>query len=119
MRRFWPPRAGWRKTHAFAARLGRVLGGLLVLLASFGFAPARLPSTALKGRLQLRESEKLCGRPLRVMGARTVSSDPTFRFINVRRLLCMVRVALDLSTRWAVNRGSSYGRSRTPAPEGP
>ncbi|HEY1749965.1 MAG TPA: phage tail sheath C-terminal domain-containing protein [Caulobacteraceae bacterium] len=42
------------------------------------------------------------GRPLRVMGARTVSSDPTFRFINVRRLLCMVRGALDLSTRWAV-----------------
>jgi hypothetical protein len=42
------------------------------------------------------------GRPLRVMGARAVCSDPTFRFINVRRLLCMVRVALELSTRWAV-----------------
>jgi hypothetical protein len=42
------------------------------------------------------------GRPLRVMGARAVSSDPTFRFISVRRLLCMVRVALDLCTRWAV-----------------
>jgi hypothetical protein len=42
------------------------------------------------------------GRPLRVMGARTVSSDPTFRFINVRRLLCMVRDALVLTTTWVV-----------------
>jgi uncharacterized protein len=42
------------------------------------------------------------GRPLRVMGARTVSPDPNFRFLNVRRLLCMVRVALDLCTRWVV-----------------
>jgi hypothetical protein len=41
------------------------------------------------------------GRPLRVLGARTVSSDPTFRFLNVRRLLSMIRVALDLSTQWA------------------
>ena len=42
------------------------------------------------------------GRPLRVLGARTVSSDPTFRFLNVRRLVCMIRAALDLSTQWAV-----------------
>ena len=42
------------------------------------------------------------GRPIRVMGARTVSSDPTFRFINVRRLLCMIRAALQRSMRWVV-----------------
>lgn len=42
------------------------------------------------------------GRPLRIMGARTVSSDPNVRFINVRRLLCMVRAALELTTRWVV-----------------
>jgi hypothetical protein len=42
------------------------------------------------------------GRPIRVMGARTVSSDPTFLFINVRRLLCMIRVALQRSMRWVV-----------------
>jgi uncharacterized protein len=42
------------------------------------------------------------GRPIRVMGARTISSDPNFRFLNVRRLLCMVRVALDLCSRWVV-----------------
>jgi phage tail sheath protein FI len=42
------------------------------------------------------------GRALRVRGARTVSSDPSFRFLNVRRLVSMVRVALDISTQWAV-----------------
>jgi hypothetical protein len=52
------------------------------------------------------------GRPIRIMGARTVSSDPTFRFINVRRLLCMVRTALKLSTRWAVfEPNNQYTRS--------
>jgi uncharacterized protein len=42
------------------------------------------------------------GRPIRIMGARTVSSDPTFRFLNVRRLLCMIRTALQRSLRWVV-----------------
>lgn len=42
------------------------------------------------------------GRPIRVMGARTISSDPNFRFLNVRRLVCMVRAALELCTRWVV-----------------
>jgi len=43
-----------------------------------------------------------CGRPLRIRGARTTSSDPTFRFLNVRRLVCMIRVALDVATQWVV-----------------
>jgi uncharacterized protein len=42
------------------------------------------------------------GRPFRILGARTVSSDPTYRFLNVRRLVSMIRVALDVSTQWAV-----------------
>ena len=42
------------------------------------------------------------GRPIRVMGARTVSSDPNYRFLNVRRLVCMVRAALELASRWVV-----------------
>jgi phage tail sheath protein FI len=42
------------------------------------------------------------GRPLRVMGARTVSADPNFRFLNVRRLICMIRAALELCARWVV-----------------
>ncbi|MGK7865358.1 phage tail sheath family protein [Falsiroseomonas sp. E2-1-a4] len=42
------------------------------------------------------------GRPLRILGARTVSSDPTWRFFPVRRLICMLRRALDAATQWAV-----------------
>lgn len=42
------------------------------------------------------------GRPLRILGARTMASDPTWRFVPVRRLVCMLRDALDASTQWAV-----------------
>ena len=36
------------------------------------------------------------------MGARTVSSDPDWRFVNVRRLLMMIEEAIDEATQWAV-----------------
>lgn len=36
------------------------------------------------------------------MGARTVSSDTAWRFLNVRRLLIMIERALRLATQWAV-----------------
>jgi phage tail sheath protein FI len=42
------------------------------------------------------------GRLLRVLGARTMSSDPSWRFIPARRLVCMLRDALDAATQWAV-----------------
>jgi len=42
------------------------------------------------------------GRGLRVMGARTVSSDTDWRFVNVRRLMCMIEKAIDASIQWAV-----------------
>ncbi len=41
------------------------------------------------------------GRGLRVLGARTLSSDPDWRFVNVRRLVCAVRKSVDLATQWA------------------
>ena len=41
-------------------------------------------------------------RGLRVYGARTVSSDPSWRFVNVRRLLCAIEEAVDEATQWAV-----------------
>lgn len=44
----------------------------------------------------------LPGRGLRILGARTVSSDPTWRYINVRRLLLMIEQAIDRSIQWAV-----------------
>jgi uncharacterized protein len=42
------------------------------------------------------------GRGIRVYGARTVSSNPDWRYVNVRRLLSMIETAVDKSTQWAV-----------------
>ncbi|GGJ24161.1 phage tail sheath family protein [Neoroseomonas lacus] len=42
------------------------------------------------------------GRALRILGARTMSSDPAWRFFPVRRFICMLRRALDAATQWAV-----------------
>lgn len=42
------------------------------------------------------------GRGLRVLGARTLSSDNDWRFINVRRLMSMIERAIDISLQWAV-----------------
>ena len=42
------------------------------------------------------------GRGISVYGARTVSSDPDWRYINVRRLMMMIEEALDVSTQWVV-----------------
>jgi phage tail sheath protein FI len=42
------------------------------------------------------------GRGLRPYGARTLSSDPDWRYLNVRRLLLMIEEALDVETQWAV-----------------
>lgn len=41
------------------------------------------------------------GRGIRIYGARTLSSETGWRFINVRRLLIMIEKALRLSTQWA------------------
>ncbi len=42
------------------------------------------------------------GRGLRVYGARTMSSDPAWRFVNVRRLVSMIERALLISLQWSV-----------------
>lgn len=42
------------------------------------------------------------GRALRNLGARTMASDPSWRFVPVRRLVSMLRDALDVATQWAV-----------------
>jgi hypothetical protein len=41
------------------------------------------------------------GRSLRNLGARAMSSDPTWRFASTRRLVSMLRDALDVATQWA------------------
>ncbi len=43
----------------------------------------------------------LPGRGIRIMGARTVSSDPDWRYVNVRRLMMMIEEAIDVATQWA------------------
>jgi hypothetical protein len=42
------------------------------------------------------------GRGLRVFGARTMSSDASWRFVSVRRLVSMIEHALLLSLQWTV-----------------
>lgn len=42
------------------------------------------------------------GRGIRVWGARTFSSNPEWRYINVRRLFCMVEKAIQDGTNWVV-----------------
>ena len=44
----------------------------------------------------------LAERGIRIVGARTVSSDSDWRFVNVRRLLMMIEKAIDVATQWAV-----------------
>lgn len=42
------------------------------------------------------------GRGIRVWGARTLSSDPAWRYINVRRLFNMVEKSIERGTQWIV-----------------
>jgi hypothetical protein len=42
------------------------------------------------------------GRGLRIYGARTLSNDPAWMFVNVRRLMCMIEQALEVALQWAV-----------------
>ena len=39
---------------------------------------------------------------LRILGARTVSSDPDWRYVNVRRLMSMIEKALESGLQWVV-----------------
>jgi phage tail sheath protein FI len=42
------------------------------------------------------------GRGIRIWGARTMSSDASWRYINVRRLFSMVEASIERGTQWAV-----------------
>ena len=42
------------------------------------------------------------GRGIRIWGARTLSSDPEWRYINVRRLFNFVSESIMLGTQWSV-----------------
>jgi hypothetical protein len=42
------------------------------------------------------------GRGIRIWGARTISSDASWRYINVRRLFIMIEESIDIGMQWAV-----------------
>ena len=42
------------------------------------------------------------GRANRVWGARTMSSDPEWKYVNVRRLFIYLEHSIDKGTQWAV-----------------
>ncbi len=42
------------------------------------------------------------GRGIRIWGARTISSDPEWRYVNVRRLFNMVEASIEQGTQWVV-----------------
>jgi hypothetical protein len=44
----------------------------------------------------------LPGRGIRVYGARTLSSDPEWRYLNVRRLVSMIEEAMEDASQWVV-----------------
>lgn len=57
----------------------------------------------------------LPGRGLRILGARLASSDPSWRYISIRRLVLMIMKAVNLATQWAVfepNNEATRGKLR-------
>jgi Bacteriophage tail sheath protein len=42
------------------------------------------------------------GRGIRVYGARTLSSDPSWRYVNIRRLIAMIEKSVLRASQWAV-----------------
>lgn len=42
------------------------------------------------------------GRGIRVWGARTISSDPEWKYLNIRRYFAFLEASIDHSTQWAV-----------------
>jgi len=48
------------------------------------------------------------GRGIRIWGARTLSSDPAWRYINVRRLFNYVEESIERSTQWIVFEPNDY-----------
>jgi uncharacterized protein len=53
------------------------------------------------------------GHGIRVYGARTVSDDADWRYVNVRRLMLMVERAVEQATGWAVFEPNSFDLRRT------
>ena len=75
-----------------------------VVLGVNGARPSRSPTTS---RAALNQTGINCirafpGRGIRIWGARTLSSDPEWRYLNVRRLFNYVSESIMEGTQWAV-----------------
>jgi hypothetical protein len=59
------------------------------------------PAHGLLNTMGINVIKVLPSRGVRIMGARTVSSDPDWIYVNVRRLLMMIEKAIYISVQWA------------------
>lgn len=57
---------------------------------------------AVLNRAGVNVARTVGGRGLRLLGARTMSADPDWQFVNVRRLMSMIEEALGIALQWAV-----------------
>ena len=60
------------------------------------------PVQGILNPLGINAIRPLAGRGIRIYGARTVSSDSDWIFVNVRRLMMMIEKAIDLAIQWAI-----------------
>jgi uncharacterized protein len=56
----------------------------------------------LLNTLEINVIKPLSGRGIRIMGARTTTSDSDWIYMNVRRLIMMIEKSIYLATQWAV-----------------
>jgi uncharacterized protein len=53
------------------------------------------------------------GRGVRIYGARTVSSEPSWIYVNVRRFLIMIERSVEVATQWAAFEPNDFGLRQT------
>jgi phage tail sheath protein FI len=53
------------------------------------------------------------GRGIRIYGARTLSSDPSWRYVNVRRLFIMLERSLESAMQWTVFEPNNFALHQT------
>jgi len=86
------------------------------LAAGVHHAPANLPLrwvrdisiTVARGAHEVLNPEGInaiiseAGRGIRILGARTLASDPDWRYVNVQRLFMMIRESIEEALQWVV-----------------
>ena len=78
-------------------------GSLEVVRGALRFEPAvNFGQQELLNPIGVNCLRALQGRGLRVWGARTISSDPEWKYLNVRRYFNYLGASIDRGTQWAV-----------------